>query len=44
MANIAEWFTRGPAGWVIAAVGIAALAAIGIGMAVSAGAKQGQEK
>lgn len=44
MANIAEQFTRGPAGWVIAAVGIAALAAIGIGMAVSAGAKQGQEK
>lgn len=43
MAKIGQWMASGPWGWVIAGIGIAALAALGIHVAVQA-VKQGQEQ
>ena len=40
ITRVVEWFTKGPGGWVIGAVGVAALAAVGIGLAI----KKGNEK
>jgi hypothetical protein len=35
-ANIGAWISKGPAGWIIAGISAAAIAALGIGLAVSA--------
>ena len=34
LANIAQWMTKGPWGWIVAAIGAAALATIGVTVAV----------
>lgn len=41
LAKVAEWMTKGPAGWIIGGIGLAALLAL-TGVAIASGVKKGQ--